>query len=295
VIWVLISIGFLFIVGLVLHDAIQYEENNRKGTAHTHADAPSAIVPPNNEHATQERHRAAERSHWAHERRHNRVITAFSIVAAAAAVAAAVIASWAYVQTRRQADEAKRQADAAMDQILVAKDTEERQLRAYVVVRAQEKIDNFFVGGKAHVQGILDNVGQTPVYNSNVLSGVGVLDYPLKGPLAFAPCNLIMATPDARRHFFGKETYPGKDRDTPFTEEETTKIKGGSSAIYYYGKVCYTDIFQKVRHTEFCIFWNWSGNDISGAQYCEQGNTADEPENGPWPPTGPPQPPTSQK
>ena len=216
-----------------------------------------------------------------------------------AAIIAAEIAYWAYgaalasiTEAKNQTAEAKRHADAAETQIAVAKDTEERQLRAYVVFRAQDKLDNFKVGGKAHVQGILDNVGQTPVYNSTILSGINVLDYPLKGSIAYAPCKLIMAMPDAKRHFFGKASYPDKDRDVAFTDDEIAKIKSGHFAIYYHGRICYMDIFQKTRHTEFCIFWAWTNEAIVGARYCAQGNTADEPEE-PWPPTGPPQPPTS--
>lgn len=245
-------------------------------------------------------YQADERRYWRHQVRALWANVGIGIATFAAAVIAAVIAYHAYlasntaaVEAHRQADEAKRQADIAEQQVGVAKDTEERQLRAYVVVRAQDKIENVAVGGRAHVQGILDNVGQTPVYNSTVLSGIAVLDFPLKGPITFAPCNLVMNMSDSQRHFFGKESYPSKDRDIPFTEDEMTRIKNGQ-AVYYYGRVCYSDIFQKIRHSEFCIFWAWNKDAIGGAQYCQYGNTADEPD-GPWPPVGSPQPPTSTK
>jgi hypothetical protein len=242
-----------------------------------------------------------ERRYWWHQVWALWVNVGIGLLTLIAAVIVGRIAYHAYQasvdavgEARKQPTEAHRQADAAEDQIAVAKDVEERQLRAYIVFRVQEKLDNFAVGGIAHVQGILDNVGQTPVYNSNVLSGIAVLDFPLKGPLAFAPCNLIMSRPDARRHFFGKESYPGKVGDTPFTEDEITRVKNRTSAVYHYGRVCYLDIFQKTRHTEFCVFWAWDNGAIQSPEYCQYGNTADEPD-GPWPPTGPPQPPTSTK
>ena len=46
-------------------------------------------------------------------------------------------------------------------QAMSARDTDKRQLRAYVIVRSQE-LQKFGQGEVGHVQGIVENVGQTP-------------------------------------------------------------------------------------------------------------------------------------
>jgi hypothetical protein len=108
--WVLIGIGWLFPLGLILHDAMRHEERDERGADHNHGDTPSTIAA--SESDEQQKHRAAEREHWDHERRHSRKVRIFTAVAAGAAVVAAVVAYGAYRETRRQAD-------AAVDQLAI--------------------------------------------------------------------------------------------------------------------------------------------------------------------------------
>ena len=87
-IWIVIGIGWLFLLGLVLHDAEHYEGRNKNGANHNQDGVSTTIAAPRDEHAAQEDHRAAERDFWTHERIHNKWVTLLSAVAAAAAYVA---------------------------------------------------------------------------------------------------------------------------------------------------------------------------------------------------------------
>ena len=89
------------------------------------------------------------RHFWRHQVCAMWASVAVSAATLIAAIIAAEIAYWAYgaalasvTEAKNQTAEAKRHADAAETQIAVAKDTEERQLRAYVVISSKE-LENF--------------------------------------------------------------------------------------------------------------------------------------------------------
>jgi hypothetical protein len=92
-----------------MHDAIHDDGQNKKDAVHSHDDASLTIDAQIEEHAAQEKHRAAERDYWTDERSHNKWVTSFSAVAASAAILAAIIAGGAYFETRRQAEAAVQQ------------------------------------------------------------------------------------------------------------------------------------------------------------------------------------------
>jgi hypothetical protein len=79
-------------------------------------------------HAGDEAHKAAERKYWGRQNWVAGLGLLFSVLTFIVAIAAAYIARLAFL-------EAKRQANAAESQIRIARDTEERQLRAYLIVR----------------------------------------------------------------------------------------------------------------------------------------------------------------
>jgi len=226
-------------------------------------------LPHEQEHWNSEEreHHLNERLYWA---RSFRLTVATTVAAIAAAIFAgfALMASWGSLQ------ESRRQATAAEDQVAVAKDTEQRQLRAYLIVRAT-KIDNFFQGGKAQVDGTFENLGQTPVYEATWFTGINVFEYPKARELQNKSCDEIMSLDENNRWFFGKQAGPLKDRDETFSENEISSIQNGSAAIYFHGRVCYQDIFKIVRKTDFCIFWRWENGSLSPATYCTNGNIAD--------------------
>ena len=82
-------------------------------------------------------------------------------------------------------------------QASVANDTERRQLRAYVNIGSKDELSNFVENGKAHVQGVAENVGQTPVYDATWVSGINVL--PTSGQrFSYSSCEQIMRSADAK-------------------------------------------------------------------------------------------------
>jgi hypothetical protein len=159
-------------------------------------------------------------------------------------------------------------------QAMNARDTAKRQLRAYVIVRSQE-LQKFGQGEVGHVQGIVENVGQTPVYNATWRSGINVAEYPMTGDIGYPNCRDIEKESSTPTWFFGRISYPDKDRDRPFTPDEVTRIQAGRAAAYFHGRFCYHDIFGELRRTDFCMFWAWSGSGLQQANYCPRGNEAD--------------------
>ena len=80
---------------------------------------------------------------------------------------------------------------------------------------------------------------------------------------------------DPKKWFFGKFSYPDKDRNRRFSKDEIESVQANRADIYFNGRVCYKDIFKKVRHTDFCIFWRWQNGHLRNANYCDQGNDAE--------------------
>lgn len=164
-IWIVIGIGWLFLLGLVLHDAEHYEGRNKNGANHNQDGVSTTIAAPRDEHAAQEDHRAAERDFWTHERIHNKWVTLLSAVAAAAAIFAALIAGDAYFETKRQADAAD-----ASNKIVQ---------RPYVTVteltinpeHSVTQPDNFFGWS---FQPVVENSGPTPTKDLRLITEIAI-------------------------------------------------------------------------------------------------------------------------
>jgi uncharacterized protein (DUF2062 family) len=116
VLWVIITVLWALALWLIVHDAITYPMKENRNL-----DQPT----PDMERSDEENHRNAERLFWNHQRTHNRWVTIFSALAAVAAVAAAIVAVLAY-------SEVLRQANAAWEQVRISRETEYRQLRAFI-------------------------------------------------------------------------------------------------------------------------------------------------------------------
>jgi hypothetical protein len=117
-------------------------------------------------------------------------------------------------------------------QAWIASDNEERQLRAYVIIGAFKKVENFDARAKPRVIVTLENVGQTPVYDATWLSGIDPVTYPFaKGAPApvFLECSEIMTRADTRRWFFGKRHDVNKEAVNPLTDAEMTGLKAGNA------------------------------------------------------------------
>jgi hypothetical protein len=231
-----------------------------------------------------DKHNSIERWYWKRQYQLGCAgifINFFILVAAAWAFAAAwnayVIGIDTLREARIQTEQAQRQAKAAENQVAIAADAEIRQLRAYLVVSSRE-LENYGDNKIGRVPGIWENLGQTPIYDATWVSGINVLPCcNAMVNISYNTCQTVMDASINNKNFFGKFSYPVKDRDSAFTPSEIQDIKGGRSAVYFHGRVCYRDIFKKLRRTDFCILWRWDAgsNALSKATYCGSGNDAD--------------------
>lgn len=155
----------------------------------------------------------------------------------------------------------------------IVQEAAKRQLRAYIDVRPQG-ISAIEEGLVPRVHDSFHNIGRTPAYDSGSFSRILVMDYPLTRRLANDECRQATPDPKAGRWFIGTPKRPGITRDSPLTAEEVAAIKGGKSAIYFHGRVCYKDIFNEPHKTDFCLYWKWDAGRISPSLSCPQGNSA---------------------
>lgn len=164
---------------------------------------------------------------------------------------------------------------ASQQAVSVARDTEKRQLRAYVIVSAQ-KITNVGESERPHIQAIFENMGQTPVYDSVWTSGIGVRGYPSfeRTEKTWDQCSSILDKPNNQKWYFGKNALPDTDASDFITGPQLANVQNGKSAIYFIGRVCYRDIFRDIHYTDFCIFWAWDKGGLGPAIYCRKGNEA---------------------
>ena len=165
-----------------------------------------------------------------------------------------------------------------INQIWTIRDNAQRQLRAYVIIGGFRKVEKFALNETPHVAITFDNVGQTPAYDATWLSGINVLPYPMEKTalqgFAFPECEMIIDKNDPR-WFFGKSVDIDKYKDKAITDDEWKSLSSGSAAIYLVGRICYRDIFQKTRRTDFCMLWRWDNGRFGDAIACEKGNSGD--------------------
>jgi hypothetical protein len=149
-----------------------------------------------------------------------------------------------------------------------AKDTAERELRAYVCVEsstgAEAAEDRRWPTFKIEVK----NFGKTPAFDVVTWIGVGIQEYPLTSefpePPDEEPQSKTILGPEC------KTTLIGIFRRTPNTSE-IEAINSGMGAIYIQGRIEYKDAFDKSRFTTFCLVWRGA---IKGLQQYKSGNNA---------------------
>jgi hypothetical protein len=160
------------------------------------------------------------------------------------------------------ADAAKRAAKATEDSVDLARTTAERQLRAYVVVRAKDLDEQSITTPVMAHHLRFHNMGQTPAYKMKVISRTCTLEHPVKGDFRFT---LISGDDPSVMMLGPKEKAIHVSRaDKTLAPMELTKIRSEGSGIrlYTYGRIDYEDAFDVERYTNFCFFFEWS--DIKG-------------------------------
>jgi hypothetical protein len=257
VIWILISIGWLFLLGLVLHDAEHDEGQAKKGAEQNHCEAPLALVAPEKEYARQDEHRAAERNHWTHERRHNRNVAALSAIAGGAAVLAALFAGGAYVEARRQANAAEQSVVAVQRAFIVVSGLKEE------IVREKDKV----VG--VNFTPIIRNSGNTPAKQIrwvtldpfNVTQTSQIREF-FRDPNPTDPDDFIQRpdNPPAvsiSRGILGPHDDLLMGPALPLNERTFQYVLTNRIGRFYFGAIRYFDLFSnKERVTKYCYAVN---------------------------------------
>jgi hypothetical protein len=172
----------------------------------------------------------------------------------------------------QSAKAAKEAADATRDSVNLAKDTAERQLRAYVyVLPPPQGIPNAVADGLQRAVVAVRNSGQTPAYQMQFRGNFGFGPYP-------APTN-----PTFREGPYGGAMVlnPATELTTGAvisTEEKFSQadldsiVDGKTRRLYIFGSVIYKDAFGKDRVTEFCFAYYGKGPVLTSMDYCGQHN-----------------------
>jgi hypothetical protein len=150
-------------------------------------------------------------------------------------------------------------------QAWIAKDAEQRQLRAYVVVKSatfardesgQLKLGRTFPDGRSELQIYYEvsNEGLTPAYD--LFRRIDV-EYPFAGTIPF---NYT----DGTAAYLTKEQTFGPVITRPFTKDEIAEILAGTDKpLVFAGQMTYRDIFGDIWPTNFCFMYAAHPSDVS--------------------------------
>ena len=134
---------------------------------------------------------------------------------------------------------------ATRDLVAGTADFSKQQLRAYLGA-SEVFITGVAAGEKPTVECTIRNFGQTPAYRVTHWVEAKVLDSTSD---RFEPTE-----PEGGERIInpGRDGFTIKSRlPEPLTEEEMSKIKLGTSAIYFFGAITYRDAFSRNRKTLF--------------------------------------------
>jgi hypothetical protein len=220
-------------------------------------------------HAEEREHKRQERTYWRIQKVVSAITLILSLIAAGGAAAGAYIAFNAF-------KEARRQADAAETQIAVAKDTELRQLRAYLSVTGVV-ITDLEKGKRPVAQITIKNAGQTPANHVRRWADPIMMDKipaPNYVPVVMPTYPENSGTPVAP----GGSLYITAFFDKELTDLEINAIKSKRYAMYVKGIVTYLDIFNVKRTTQFYVSFGGPGTGINAAgamALMDEGNESD--------------------
>jgi len=152
----------------------------------------------------------------------------------------------------RAAKAAQDSADATRESVTLAKDTAQRQLRAYIVARATGISVDDILKDKIVVAITITNTGQTPAHQLSIVSRTRVMEYPLKLPFNFT---LITGADPSRGVLGADQTIESESSaERPLTGDEMMRVQDseGGFRVYTYGTDKYRDVFGNAHYTNFC-------------------------------------------
>lgn len=185
--------------------------------------------------------------------RHDRFDKATLAVAVVGVVVLAVsagIMAWQAIETHEAVMVSAEATAVANRQWLTARDTEERQLRAYISVDAAAET-NFGHGLAPIFHVVLKNAGQTPAYNVRAMVGTDMNWFPIHG--AYRTATATQPTPSVLGP--GGLVHGIVPTARVLTDEENTDIATGIGAIYGFGTITYLDAFKRPHYTKFRFYY----------------------------------------
>jgi hypothetical protein len=183
-----------------------------------------------------------------------------------------LITAGLFIAALKQVGAAKDQVGSANDQIKIMRDTEHRQLRAYLGILGGD-LENFGDKDKQTFTFVRKNYGQTPAYDVTWSSqGQAIIQIG-------QPIPIVEGAPPDISHLIS--IFPGMEM--PFKITTTTAPKDRmlyvtqSDKMYYvyYGTVRYKDTFGESHYTKYC--WMFKGKSMSSkdAEGCLGNNDSD--------------------
>jgi hypothetical protein len=163
-------------------------------------------------------------------------------------------------------------------QAAIAKDTAERQLRAYISV-VVEKQPDLNGSGPPNAIILFKNTGQTPAYSVRAHSVFSVLNGDTISDAQVKDIRDYMATLKG----FESAMFPGQEfrqsaepaKGIPLTENQKILISMGAMTLWVNGEVVYEDAFGHPHFTHFRLFMNGEeGNRYDRLIWAEHGNDA---------------------
>jgi hypothetical protein len=210
---------------------------------------------PANPPTADDEHRTKEERYWKLQVRWQKATT---IVTGLAVLVAAIYAGFARQQVtamRNAVTEqtgatqaAKDAADAAKAANVIAQESTERDLRAYVA-GVPTFIFSFDAEHLTKIKFAIINSGKTPAYEETHQAEIIICPNPLPPGYVFPPIGGSSSPPIAL--FPNVPFYGTKISDKCFTADEIDGVRKGSMAIYVFGEIHYRDAFQKERWTKF--------------------------------------------
>lgn len=139
-----------------------------------------------------------------------------------------------------------------LGQVKDARESAERQLRAYVVTQVKDIVWPPSRNGSVIVHVEIKNTGQTPAYDVQVISRSNVMEYPFADDYDFT----LGSGEDPSMGLLGPqqptETDSISNPLTPTDWRDMTSVTSGRR-LCTYGTVTYRDAFKITRTTNFCV------------------------------------------
>jgi hypothetical protein len=158
-------------------------------------------------------------------------------------------------------------------QAWIARDTAERQLRAYVYVSLDIDLNKnldgsstFTVTPSAKVFGGTPAAWVSPYWDLKILPGWSSPDEFPELPVITGRADIVTAP--------GQEPKIGS-KNVMLQEFDIASLKTRAQLIIAFGRIAYNDVFGKSRWTDFCAFFDWHDANTNNAELCPKHNDTD--------------------